>query len=133
MKVRRAARRPPAGAADFAATFDALRAVLAPVAKTMKVSADTPGLYTLLAQPTPRFPDGIFFASVRTGKAYVSFHLMPIYACADLQAGLSPELRARMQGKACFNFRTPPAPALRRELAALVRAGRERFRRLRLP
>ncbi len=72
MKPGRATRKPPARAADFDATFEALRAVLAPLAKTMRISADAPGTYTLLAQPTPKCPDGMFFASVRTGKGYVS-------------------------------------------------------------
>jgi hypothetical protein len=130
--ARRGERTQPA-AADLAATFDALCAVLQPLARTMRVSANGPGLYTLLTQPTPKHPDGVPFASVSKGKNYVSFHFMPIYGCADLQASLSPELRARMQGKACFNWSAPPTPELRRELTALVRAGRDRFRKLRLP
>jgi hypothetical protein len=31
---------------------------------------------------------------------------MPVYAYPEMVRGLSPGLRKRMQGKACFNFKT---------------------------
>jgi hypothetical protein len=40
---------------------------------------------------------------VRLGKAYVSYYLMPAYSPA-LHKGMSPALKRRMQGVACFNF-----------------------------
>ena len=54
----------------------------------------------------------MYFGSVRAGKAYVSFHLMPLYMCPALKGGMSPALRKRMQGKTCFNFKTGPEPRL---------------------
>ena len=45
-------------------------------------------------------------AWVEIGKTYVSYHLMGISGNAKLVAQLSDELRARMQGKSCFNFKT---------------------------
>ena len=45
-------------------------------------------------------------AWVEIGKAYVSFHHMGVYARPDLLQGVSKELRARMQGKSCFNFKS---------------------------
>ena len=57
------------------------------------------------------------------GKAYVSFHLVPIYMCPELQKSVSPALKKRMQGKACFNFTTEPVPALIADLARLAEAG----------
>ncbi|HTR80774.1 MAG TPA: hypothetical protein VMM58_04020 [Bacteroidota bacterium] len=39
-------------------------------------------------------------------KSYVSYHLMGIYMNPKLQAGISKQLKARMQGKSCFNFNT---------------------------
>src|SRR5450432_1215545 len=45
-------------------------------------------------------------ACVQIGKAYVSYHLIPAYACSDLLKGISKKLRARMQGKSCFNFQS---------------------------
>jgi hypothetical protein len=43
-------------------------------------------------------------AWVQIGKAYVSFHLMGIYGNENARERMSKELRARMQGKTCFNF-----------------------------
>ena len=55
----------------------------------------------------PRKPNTpMWFGAVRPGKAYVSVHLMPLYMNPALQARVPPGLKGRMQGKACFNFRT---------------------------
>jgi hypothetical protein len=61
-------------------------------------------------------------ARVRRGKNYVSFHLMPIYMNPALQKRVSPQLKKRMQGKACFNF-SAVDPVLFRELEELTAAG----------
>ena len=45
-------------------------------------------------------------AWVSIGKSYVSYHLMGIYANQKLQKSLSKALKARMQGKTCFNFKS---------------------------
>ena len=42
-----------------------------------------------------------YVAGIRVGKSYVSYYLMPIYAMPELVTGVSPELKRRMQGKAC--------------------------------
>jgi hypothetical protein len=44
-----------------------------------------------------------------------------------LKATISPALRKRMQGKACFNFKAMPEPALLAELRALTDAGFRHF------
>ena len=38
---------------------------------------------------------------------------MPVYGLPELLADISPELRRRMQGKACFNFTRVDERALR--------------------
>ena len=43
-------------------------------------------------------------AWVEVKKNYVSYHLMGLYMNPLLEAQLSEPLRARMQGKSCFNF-----------------------------
>lgn len=43
----------------------------------------------------------LFYGGVRMGKSKVSYHLMSIYM-RDVE--ISPELKKRKQGKACFNF-----------------------------
>jgi len=59
---------------------------------------------------------------VKIGRGYVSYHYMPVYMSPALKAGMSKALRARMQGKACFNFKTPDE-ALFRELEELTARG----------
>ncbi len=51
------------------------------------------------------------FAAARIGKSYVSYHFMPVYF--GMGAAMSPALKKRMQGKACFN----PSTRLFDELA----------------
>jgi hypothetical protein len=41
----------------------------------------------------------MYFGSVRLGKAYVTFHLMPLYMCPVLVHKVPPGLKRRMQGK----------------------------------
>jgi hypothetical protein len=74
----------------------------------------------------------LFAAAVQIKKSYVSYHLMPVYVNPALADGLSPALRKRMQGKACFNF-TRIDPAEARELSALTRTGLAGFKNLKLP
>jgi len=64
----------------------------------------------------------MWFGSVRLGKAYVSFHLMPLYMNPRLAGAVSPALKKRMQGKTCFNFKTVPEPELLKELQQLTAA-----------
>ena len=56
----------------------------------------------------------------------VSFHLMPVYASPELLMKMSPELKKRMQGKSCFNFKSVEE-TLFKELARLTSVGFTRF------
>jgi hypothetical protein len=111
---------------DFAAAFASLRPVLAKHAKRLTVKADNSNEYTLLTRSPSPFKQHkgqpLFFGSIRIGKAYVSFHLLPIYMCPELAKKLSPELKKRMQGKACFNFKTSPESKIVTELKLLTEA-----------
>ena len=51
---------------------------------------------------------------------------MPVYAHPDMLAAVSPELKRRMQGKSCFNFKKADA-VLFDELGRLITAGAARF------
>jgi len=84
--------------------FGALKKILAPHAKTFAVAHDEPGRYTLETKAHVYKGRPIMFASIRTGKRYVSYHLMPVYMNEALKRKISPALKKRMQGKACFNF-----------------------------
>ena len=69
----------------------------------------------------------MYFGSVRLGKAYVSLHLMPLYMNPRLTKAISPELKKRMQGKTCFNFKTNPEPEITAELKRLTGEGFRQF------
>jgi hypothetical protein len=110
----------------FPAVFQELRAILAPYADRFTVTRDGPDAYSLNVAHSPKFRKPLLFGSAVINRSYVSFHLFPVYACPALLAAVSPELRARMQGKACFNFKAPLG-GLRDQLADLTRRGFERF------
>lgn len=109
------------------AVHAALAAVYAPYRSRLVVTRDEPGDLYLETPPSARYPNGLYFGAVKTGKRYVSFHLMPVYTNPELLADISWELRKRMQGKSCFNFTTLD-DALVGELRRLTEAGLVRFR-----
>lgn len=78
--------------------------------------------YLLLGAPTEKYPHGLMFGAIHLGKRYVSYHLMCVYLAPDLFGAMSPELRRRMQGKACFTF-TKVDEALCDELSAVTARG----------
>ncbi len=118
--------------ADFAAVFAALKPVLKRYAKRLSVRTDTPSEYRLLSRsPSPLHQhkgQPLYFGSVRLGKAYVSFHLMPLYMCPEVAKAISPRLKKRMQGKTCFNFKSAPEPELIADLKLLTEIGFEHWR-----
>jgi hypothetical protein len=112
--------------ADFPPVFAVLKSVLERYEERLSVKTDTPGEYTLLTRVPSPFPQHkgspMYFGSVKLGKAYVSFHLMPLYMCPSLNQDISPALKKRMQGKTCFNFKDLPEPELTAELKRLTDA-----------
>ena len=111
---------------DFQAAFEKLKAILKPYEAKLVVVHDTDKAYYLDTPYLMKNKQRLFFGAVRVGKAYVSFHLMPVYANADLSKTISPELKKRMQGKSCFNFKAVDEK-LFKELAKLTRAGFKQF------
>ena len=108
--------------ADFDATFARLRKILEPFANNMIVTADNDENYHLDVDYVMPNKQRLYFGGVRRSKNYVSFYLMPVYVHPELLAGISPELRKRMQGKSCFNFKVPDDD-LAKELGKLAKAG----------
>ena len=106
----------------FEPVFQRLRGLLEPYAKDMHVSADSEGWYGIDMAPESQRNPTAWFGAVRRGKQYVSYYLMPIYVEPAMREDLSPELRKRMQGKSCFNFRSID-DGLFDELEALTRRG----------
>ena len=117
---------PVAPAVDYSPVFDALRPVLSKYSKRLFVKIDKPDNYYLETKSRSYQGERMFFAGVRSGKAYVSFYLMPVYTYPELLKGVPQGLRQRMQGKSCFNF-TAVEPKLIDQLASLVEAGFKKF------
>jgi len=113
--------------AAYQEVTDALVALLSPYGDRLEVVKESSWGYYLQSKKPVRKKGQLMFAAVRAGKAYVSYHLMPIYMNEPLQATISPALRKRMQGKACFNFKELPEPAVLDELRALTEAGFRSF------
>lgn len=115
--------------AGFEPVFRTLKGVMEKHADRLAVLADDASVYNLAGRTPSPFPQHkgqpMWFGAVRMGKAYVSFHLMPLYMNARLQASVSPGLKRHMQGKTCFNFKKMPDPELLRELEHLTLAAVE--------
>ena len=91
--------------ADFNLVFAKLRNVLVKHSARLTVAEDSPTRYCLEGGLHPKHKKPMPIAWVEIGKSYVDYHLMPIYANPKLLDGFSNELRKRMQGKSCFNFK----------------------------
>src|SRR6267142_112793 len=111
---------------NFDEVFRKLKAVFKPHEKKMVVAHDTKSMYLLNTRYLMKNKQPLCFGGVRLGKAYVSFYLMSVYASPDLLQTMSPELKKRMQGKSCFNFKEVDEP-LFKELAGLTKAGAAKF------
>jgi hypothetical protein len=127
-------RKSEAGA--FGDLFHSLRRILERHARTLSVSEDTSTKYCLEAAVgpatlrawggkarRPRIP----IAWVEVGKSSVSYHLMGVSIPA-VQSRMSDALKARMQGKTCFNF-TISDPALLTELDSMTEVSIAEFRK----
>jgi hypothetical protein len=110
-----------------AAVFPALRAILSRVAADLAVQEDSKDSFYLNTKGARYKGKPVFFGAVQRGKKYVSFHLFPLYMNPEMVSGISPALKKRMQGKACFNFMAVDE-ALFAELEALVKAGVRGYR-----
>lgn len=104
---------------EFSAAFVRLRKILAAHDGSFEVRPDENEHYGLVAPVGPASlaawkgkvrSKTIPVARVQVEKSYVSFHLMGVYGNPKLLEGFSERLRARMQGKSCFNFKTVDEP-----------------------
>lgn len=126
--ARRASEVVPDRADDFAKAFYGLKMVFAKYEKYLHVNANTREKYYLETRSPSYQGKPLFFGAVIRGRAYVSFHLMPLYWEPSLTQGISANLKKRMQGKTCFNFSAPDA-ALFRELAKVTSRGFALYKR----
>ncbi len=111
---------------DFNAVFHKLKAIFKPYEKKMDVAQDTPTAYLLNTRHVMKTRQPLCFGGVRLGKNYVSFYLFSVYVSPGEVRGMSPELKKRMQGKSCFNFKAVDEKMIR-ELASLTKTGAAKF------
>jgi hypothetical protein len=111
---------------QFNEIFAKLKAILQPYVKKMDIAQDNTTYYLLNTRHIMKNKQPLCFGGVRLGKAYVSFYLMSVYAWPDLLKAMSPDLKKRMQGKSCFNFKEVDQK-LFKELAKLTKAGAAKF------
>ena len=112
---------------DFQFVFTQIKNILLKYEPRLVLQANERGYYSLAMPYVEKYGKEVFFGAVKINKNYVSFHLMPIYASPGLLKNLSPELRARMHGKSCFNFRNIN-PELVKELTLLTERGFVHFK-----
>ena len=113
------------------AVFSELKSLLKPYESKLEVTADTKAEYCLNTRHLMENKQYLFFAAVKIGKTYVSFYLMPVYVFPVLLKNISPELKKRMQGKSCFNFKSNDEK-LFKELSGLTKDGFNRFKKEKL-
>ena len=108
---------------DLDSVARALTALMVRAAPDMTVkAAGDRGVHLLAGWDNPRMPgQPMWFGGVQRMKNSVSYHLMLVYSHAALAATIPPELKTRMQGKSCFNFKVED-PALFDQLEVLTRA-----------
>jgi hypothetical protein len=94
-----------ANSIELKPVYDALIKIMKKYERNLKVSTDNKVNYSLTGAMSEKFKKELWFGAVQIKKNYVSYHLMPFYMYSDLVKGISPELKKRMQGKSCFNFK----------------------------
>jgi hypothetical protein len=112
---------------DFAAVFAALRDILTPYEGRLSPRQKGPGYYYVESLEPTYKERPMFFAGVKAGKNYISYHLLPLYMNPELNQQIPAELKKRMQGKACFNFSSVD-PSVFKQLSALTKSGYKVFK-----
>ena len=85
--------------------FTRLKKTLKSHEPQLSVQTDSSTNYYLNSRKPDAKGKTLFFGAVQLRKSYVSYHLFPVYLFPDLLIDISPELKKRMQGKSCFNFK----------------------------
>jgi len=109
---------------QFHKIFSDLKELLVPYKQYMECTEDNTNSFYLNTRHIMSNGKPLFFAAVAIKKKYVSFQLMPVYVEPALLECISEQLKKRMQGKSCFNFKREDE-ALFSELKALLESGFE--------
>jgi len=116
---------------DFTAVYERLKAIMKQHESDVFKGGpygERPNSYCLVGPPS-KLTHGkpAWFGAVVLGKAYVSYHLIPVYIWPDLLESASPELKKHMQGKSCFNFKSVDEKLLK-EITKVTAQSFERFK-----
>ena len=111
---------------DFSDVFKELVSIMQHHADQLVCTRDDEAEYYLNTTHIMKNKKPLFFGAVQVRKHYVSYYLMPVYVFPELLNGMSPELKKRMQGKSCFNFKSVDERLLE-ELIVLTEAGLGEF------
>jgi hypothetical protein len=118
---------------DFATVYEKLKAIMERHEDGVFKGGpygNRPNSYNLVGPPSElTHGKPAWFGGVVLGKAYVSYHLIPVYVWPDLLKNVSPELKKHMQGKSCFNFKSPDEK-LFKEIADLTARSFQKFKTL---
>ena len=98
-----------------------------PHTRSLDVKHDEPGNLYVDTFHVMKNKKRLWFGGVQVKKNYVSYHLMPVYENPKLLENMSPELKKRMQGKSCFNFKSIDEK-LFAELGRLTKRGLQDYR-----
>ena len=113
---------------EFEDVFNRLKTILQKQAGNYSIRPDTAVSFGIQGKPGPatlkvwggKMKKPVMpVAWIEIGKNYVSYHVMGLYTNTALQSKMSKELKARMQGKTCFNFKSINGP-LFKELEQLT-------------
>ena len=90
---------------DSSKIFNTLKSFLVHYENNLFVFHNTDKNYYLNTITSEENKKPEFFGAVQIKKSYVAYHLMPIYYYPELLDSISEELKNKMQGKSCFNFK----------------------------
>jgi hypothetical protein len=86
---------------QFEAVYTRLYELLRKHKDKLSVGIEKPGTIWMSVNGETYRGKPLYYAGVRMGKNYVSYHLVTVYMN---KVRMSPELKKRMQGLGCFNF-----------------------------
>ncbi|MEO0075557.1 MAG: hypothetical protein ABIK31_05550 [candidate division WOR-3 bacterium] len=108
-------------------TFNKLKALLKRYEANLTLLHDKADNYYLNTPISDTNKKSEFFGAVQIKKSYVAFHLMPVYYYPNLLDNISQDLKDRMQGKSCFNFKEID-DKLFKELTALTKKSFDQYK-----
>jgi len=108
-------------------TFKKLKTLLKKYEAELTLLHDKDDNYYLNTPISDKNKKAEFFGAAQIKKTYVAFHLMPVYYYPNLLDNISQDLKDRMQGKSCFNFKEID-DKLFKELSALTKKSFDQYK-----